>query len=158
MHTFIIYYSIGHNSIKKKLSPLKHNSTPIESIILLLTMTLCALHDVHAGRVQLKHLKLIKWIDESGEIQRFNLMEKLSLHWRDIGELIGLSFQQLECLASEHHGKHTECCRAVLGSWLEHPPEEYPITWSGLIELLQDSELSQVVSELKYALTKSNIK
>ena len=119
---------------------------------------MCAMHVLHAGRVQLRHLKLIKWTDERGEIQRFSLMEKLSLHWRDIGELIGLSFQQLECLASEHHSKHTECCRAVLGSWLEDPPEEYPITWSGLIELLQDSELSQVVSELKNALTKSNIK
>ena len=85
-------------------------------------------------------------------------MEKLSLHWRDIGTLIGLSFQQLECLASEHRGKHTDCCSAVLGSWLDDPPEEYPITWSGLIELLQDSGLSQVVSELKSALSKSNIK
>jgi hypothetical protein len=85
-------------------------------------------------------------------------MERVSNKWRDIGELIGLSFQQLECMASEHRGKHTDCCRAVLGSWLEAPPEEYPITWRGLIELLQDSELGQVVSELKNALSKSNVK
>ena len=84
-------------------------------------------------------------------------MDRISLHWRDIGELIGLSFQQLECMTGEYH-KHIDCCRAVLGHWLENPPEEYPITWRGLIELLQDSELGQVVSELKFVLSNSNIK
>jgi hypothetical protein len=113
---------------------------------------------LHAGHVQFRHLQLIKWRDERGEIQRFNLMERLSLKWRDIGTLIGLSFQQLECLAREHRDKHTDCCRAVLGNWLEDPPEEYPITWRGLVELLQDCELGQVVSELMNALSKSNIK
>ena len=85
-------------------------------------------------------------------------MERISLHWRDIGELIGLSFQQLECMTGEYRDKHIDCCRAVLGHWLENPPEEYPITWRGLIELLQDSELGQVVSELKFVLSNSNIK
>ena len=125
---------------------------------IIINNVLCAIYVLPAGRVQVRHLKLIKWTDERGEIQRFSLMERVSLHWRDIGELIGLSFQQLECLAGEHRGKHTDCCRAVLGSWLDDPPEEYPITWRGLIELLQDSELGQVVSELKNALSKSNVK
>ena len=84
-------------------------------------------------------------------------MERVFLDWCDIGELISLSLQQLECLAREHRDIHADCCRAVLGSWLDDPPEEYPITWSGLIELLQDSELTQIVSELKNALSKSNI-
>ena len=85
-------------------------------------------------------------------------MERVSLHWRNIGELIGLSFQQLECLVAEHHGKNTDCCRAVLGSWLEDPSEKYPITWRGLIKLLEDCQLYQVIFELKKALSKSNVK
>ena len=84
-------------------------------------------------------------------------MERISLRWRDIGELIGLSFHQLDCMAREHHNIHIDCCRAVLGHWLDNPPKEYPITWRGLIELLQDSELGQLVSELKTVLSKSNI-
>ena len=84
-------------------------------------------NSLHAGRIQFRELKLIKWTDERGEIQRFNLMERLSLHWRDIGELIGLSFQQLECMASEHRGRHADCCRAVLGSWLENPPNPHHV-------------------------------
>ena len=85
-------------------------------------------------------------------------MDRISPNWQDIGLLIGLSFQQLECIAKEHRDRHTDCCRAVLCHWLENPPEEYPITWRGLIELLQDCHLCQVVSELKIALSKSNIK
>ena len=84
-------------------------------------------------------------------------MERVSLNWRDIGELIGLSYQQLECIRDDRD-KNIDRCRAVLGHWLENPPEEYPITWRGLIELLQDSELGQVVTELKNALSRSNIK
>ena len=109
------------------------------------------------GCVQSNHLKLIKWTDERGETQRFYLMEEIKSKWRDIGELIGLSFQQLECMTGEYRDKHIDCCRAVLGHWLENPPKGYPITWRGLIELLQDSELGQVVSELKKVLSKSNL-
>ena len=109
------------------------------------------------GRVQFRHLKLIQWRDERGETQKFNLMERISFKWRDIGELL-LSFQHLDCIAGEHCDKHIDCCQTVLHHWLENPPEEYPITWRGLIELLQDSELGQVVAELKNALSKSNVK
>ena len=117
------------------------------------------MHSAHLppDRVQSKHLKLIKWRDERGETQRFYLMERASLKWRDIGELISLSFQQLECMEKEYRDKHIDCCRAVLGHWLDNPPEEYPITWRGLIELLQDSELGQVVTELKSVLSKSKL-
>ena len=97
-------------------------------------------------------------MDKRGETQKFYLMERISSKWRDIGELIGLSFERLNCLAREHHNIYIDCCRAVLGHWLENPPAEYPITWRGLIELLQDSELGQMVTELKNALSRSNVK
>ena len=85
-------------------------------------------------------------------------MERISSKWRDIGDLVGLSFQQLECMAKEYRDKHMDCCRAVLGHWLDNPPEDYPMTWRGLIELLEDCQLGQVVSELKNVLSKSNVK
>ena len=85
-------------------------------------------------------------------------MERISSKWRDIGELVGLLFQQLACMAKEHRDSHMDCCRAVLGHWLDDPPEEYPTTWRGLFELLEDCRLGQVVSELKNVLSKSNVK
>ena len=111
---------------------------------------------LHAGSVQLKHLNLIKWKSETGEMHRFYLMENISFKWRDIGELIGISYHELHFIAQEHRDKPIECCRTVLGHWLESPPPDYPTTWGGLIELLEDSQLDQMVAELRTVLSKSN--
>ena len=84
-------------------------------------------------------------------------MEKIENKWRDIGQLAGLSLTQLESIATEHRDKPTECCRAVLGKWLENPPKGYPITWDGLIELLEDCVLTSAVKELRSVLSKANL-
>jgi hypothetical protein len=105
----------------------------------------------------LKHLNLIRWRDGRGETQRFYLMENISPNWRGVGELIGLSVPALRNIATDHHDKSLECCRAVFGHWLENPPTDYPITWRGLIELLKDCKLGQVVSELQSVLSETNL-
>ena len=109
----------------------------------------------HAGCVKIKHLTLIKWKDDGGEVQQFYLTENIAHKWRTIGGLLGLTYFKLQNLADEHRDKPEECCRAVLGHWLENPPSEYPITWRGLVDLLEDSRLGQVVSQLRNALSKA---
>ena len=84
-------------------------------------------------------------------------MERISSKWREIGELIGLSVPILTGIGTEHRDNSLKCCRAVLDYWLENPPTEYPITWRGLIELLKDCKLGQVVSELQSVLSKTNL-
>ena len=105
----------------------------------------------------MKYLKLIKWGGETERFKRFFLMENISPNWRDIGELIGLPVSALRNIATEHRDKPLDCCRAVLGHWLENPPKEYPITWKGLIELLKDCKLGQVVSELRSILSETKL-
>lgn len=109
-----------------------------------------------SNTIQATHLKLIKWT-ERGETKRFYLMEKIENKWRDIGQLTGLPLTQLESIATEHRDKPIECCRAVLGRWLDNPPSAYPTTWDGLIELLEDCQLTQVAEELKIVLIKANL-
>ena len=101
-------------------------------------------------------MNLIKWEGEGGETQRLYLMQRISPRWRDIGELINLPFSRLDNIATVHV-EPLDRCRAVLSCWLENPPKVYPITWSGLLKLLEDCELGQVVSELKVALSKSKL-
>ena len=84
-------------------------------------------------------------------------MERISSKWREIGERIGLLVPTLTSIATAHNGKYLECCRAILDHWLENPPTEYPLTWKGLIELLEDCQLGQVVSELQSILSKANL-
>ena len=111
---------------------------------------------VYSEAVEFRSLILIRWRDDQGRTQRFYLMENISYKWRTIGELIGLSFSKLEGLAMEHHDKPEQCCRSVLGCWLENPPPRYPTMWQGLIELLEDSQLGEIVSQLRTALVKAD--
>ena len=76
-------------------------------------------------------------------------MDKIAYKWRTLGELLGLPFSKLQSLAADHRDKSEECCRAILGQWLDNPPPDYPTTWQGLLELLEDSQLGQVVTELR---------
>ena len=109
----------------------------------------------NVGCVRVRHLTLIKWKDDRGEIQHFYLQENISHKWRTIGGILDLTYSQLQSLADEHRDKPKECCRAVLGHWLENPPGDYPNTWQGLVDLLEDSQLGQVVAQLRNALSKA---
>ena len=83
----------------------------------------------------------------SGKITRGR--PRSSYKWRTLVELLGLPFSKLQSLAADHRDKFEECCQAVLGQWLDNPPPDYPTTWQGLIELLEDSQLGQVMTELR---------
>ena len=111
-----------------------------------------------AEPIKIQHLGLIKWKDEQGQTQRFYLMDKIAHEWRTLGQLLGLSLSKLQSIGDEYRDKPKECCRAVLGLWLDNPPDEYPITWHGLLELLEDSQLGQVVSDLSDVLDKAKLR
>ena len=110
-----------------------------------------------SGPVHSIHLMLIKWKDEQGQTHRFLLMDKIENKWRDIGQVLGNSIPQLDSLSKKHQENSKECCRAVLGRWLDNPPSDYPATWNGLIELLEDCELRHVATELKTVLRKAGL-
>jgi hypothetical protein len=107
--------------------------------------------------VKIQQLALIKWKDDQGQTQRFYLMEKITHEWRTLGEHLGFDYSKLESIAAHHRGNPKECCRAVLGQWLDNPPPDYPTTWQGLLELLEDSQLGQVVTQLSNILDKAKL-
>ena len=84
-------------------------------------------------------------------------MEKIAYEWRTLGEHLGFEYSKLESTAAHHRDNPKECCRAVLGQWLDNPPPDYPITWQGLLELLEDGQLGQVVTELRNVLDKAKL-
>ena len=94
------------------------------------------------------NLTVIKWKNERGEKKNFRLKSSIMHRWRDVGNLL-VPRQQLAVWAKRLDDK--DCCEAVLSHWLDHPPRNYPATWEGLYELLDDSELGQVATELKQA-------
>ena len=113
---------------------------------------------MYPGYIKLRHLNGIKWKDESGKVQQFYLTEKIAHKWRIIGELVGLTYFKLQSLDDKYwHRFKTqqpdECCQAVLYLWLDNPLPNYPATWQGLIDLLKDSKLGEVATELKTVLS-----
>ena len=94
------------------------------------------------------NLTMIRWKNERGEVKKFQLKNLIIHKWRNVGDLV-VPRQQLDVWEAEKDSK--ACCTAMLCYWLDHPPRHYPVTWEGLYELLNDSELGQVATELKSA-------
>ena len=84
-------------------------------------------------------------------------MDMIGSRWHSIGQSLGLLPSQLDGISTEHRDNAIECCRAVLGKWLENPPPDYPVTWDGLLELLEDCQLAQVAVKLKSALSEAKL-
>jgi hypothetical protein len=91
---------------------------------------------------------VIRWRNERGEVKKFRLKSSIMHRWRDIGNLV-VPRQLLDMWAKKWEDE--DGCRAVICYWLDHPPRHYPATWEGLYELLDDSELGQVATDLKQA-------
>lgn len=125
-------------------------------IILLMSNFIPEPEDIFLSVVRSRNLALIKWINDQGNTQRFYLVEKIAHKWKDLGVLLGLSTSMLESLTKKHQGDAFVCCQEVLGQWLESPPLDYPSTWRGLVELLEDCQLGDVATELKTALFKAS--
>ena len=107
-------------------------------------------------RVKPALLQLIKWT-EGSETKRFFLTDKIADKWRRLGRLLSIEGSQLEGFARQYQNDINECCQTVLTKWQENPPPKYPATWGGLVELLEDCRLPEVVKELKEILNKVDL-
>ena len=66
--------------------------------------------------------------------------------------MLGIQQPKLEAWQVQTSNDPKRCCDEVLAHWLQNPPEEYPPTWHGLIDLLEDANFGALVQELKKAL------
>ena len=95
----------------------------------------------------MQNLTVLKWRSNEGKIEKFRLKSQIFHKWREIGTFV-LSWPELEVL-KDKDPKY--CIDVVLQHWVSSPISQYPATWEGLYELLDDSELSVVADELKHA-------
>lgn len=118
-----------------------------------------SLHVSTAVALTLNRLTLLKWHDEQGHTRTFRLADKVSAGWILFGTLLGLSSNQLDVMRQDNSGSATLCWRAVMEWWVRGGhgslDEEYPITWEGLYQLLQDAEYSEVAGELERVVSRA---
>lgn len=108
-----------------------------------------------------KELHLLKWIDERGQKQSFSLAQRESVckKWLDFGILLGISMATLKTWERETAGDTTACWRMVMEYWIHSGvAEDYPVTWQGLITLLEDVKCLSEAEELgKIVLPPGNV-
>ena len=97
---------------------------------------------------------MFKWKDESGAKQELRIIEETSSKWQALAILVGLSKSQMDGIKKESLGETEQCSLCVFDRWIISNGEftDYPITWSGLHELLEDIGLRALAKLLKTAL------
>ena len=102
----------------------------------------------------LRFLKLFKWRDESGAKQQLKIIESISSKWQDLATLVGLSMSQMDGIQKQSLLETEQCCLRVFDHWIISNGEftDYPITWSGLYELLEDISHRALAEQMRTAL------
>ena len=77
-----------------------------------------------------------------------------------MANLVGLSMSQSDGIKKEYLLDTEQCCCRVFDHWIMSNGEftDYPITWSGLYELLDDTGHRALAEQLKTALQTVGIK
>ena len=87
----------------------------------------------------------------------FKIYSKIGHKWKEIATRLGLELGQISAI--EHDRREmASCITGVLQRWFEHAGQlpnakDYPKSWRGLINLLDDVQLGEVTKDLKRALT-----
>jgi hypothetical protein len=92
---------------------------------------------------------LLKWKDKQGRQHRFRLINKVASKWRDFGLRFGQEESELEGFEEQYHWNTKRCWQKVMGEWLNDAgTDDYPATWGGLVQVLEDVELCEIAREL----------
>lgn len=84
-------------------------------------------------------LNLIKWKDASGCVHKFRLVDRVSSKWESFGYRLDIPQDMLTAWWEESLGNSAKCWMKVMRHWLMgEQTSEYPTTWEGLYEMLED--------------------
>lgn len=97
----------------------------------------------------MKYLQLIKSKDGK---HRFELIQRTSTKWREIGVLINIESNMLDEYWKESQSTATRCWEKVMQAWMNgQGQEDYPITWEGLYSILTDVHSANIAQDLRKA-------
>ena len=79
--------------------------------------------------------------------QRFRILKEVCPQWKKIRDLIGASRDGQSVAEPKDIAAY---CRDIFVVWLDqHGEKNYPVTWDGVIELLDDVECPMLAHSLK---------
>ena len=100
----------------------------------------------------------LSWMDytANGKTQVVKIYDSSAHMWRRIGENLGIEAGILTSIGRDGYDDRDRVTR-VLSKWLENASnlphsDLYPLTWKGLINLLQRSDLAKLAKDVHTAL------
>ena len=104
----------------------------------------------------------LEWIDsDTGETKNVSVYKKVAWRWSNVATNLGLEPGEIESIRRNHFSDDARVTD-VFGRWFDDAKnlpnnKKYPKKWSGLIRLLNDSDLGQLSEEVKTALSSGAI-
>ena len=103
-------------------------------------------------------LDSLKWEDENGTNKQLKIYDKIAHKWNKIATRLGFEPGRISSIQKKYSDDVDRVTDGVFNVWFENAmglpnADNYPKTWQGLINLLKDSELSEVATELHTAIT-----
>ena len=103
-------------------------------------------------------LDLLKWEDDNGTTREFKIYAKIAHKWNKIATRLGFELGQIDSIQRNYPFSDDDRVTAILRHWFDNAgnlrnAKMYPKSWQGLINLLEDSELGEVATELHKALS-----
>ena len=114
-------------------------------------------HDLDSLEFKNFHLDHFMWkaTGDSKE-EHVRIYEESAPKWNTIAASLGLNDAKINNIQSDHHS-NVDRVRAVYREWLDNTvglpsADKYPLSWSGLIRLLGDSQLQNFAKTVEKAL------
>jgi hypothetical protein len=106
-------------------------------------------------------MDLIKWKDENGVERELRIFSKIGHKWEDIATRLGLG-GEISAIKQDSHYQTSLCIKVLFKKWFENATRlpnarDYPKSWRGLINLLNDVQLGEVAKELERALSSQTV-
>ena len=121
---------------------------------------MCLLFAADFDKYEVKHhfVSRLEWIDwATREKKTVRVYNKVNWKWKNVAESLGLEPGEIESMR-RNFSSDDDRVTAVFRHWFDNAnnlpnKNKYPKKWSGLIRLLNDSDLGELSEEVKTALS-----
>ena len=106
----------------------------------------------------MSNLVLLKGTDSNNKEQKIPIISELSHKWSDTSYRLGFTPALTQQIELNYH-RVQDRCKEVMRLWLssEEGAYRYSTTWEGLIELLEDIELSSLASDIQEVVCQTTV-
>lgn len=93
-----------------------------------------------------------KYINFEGQEQNLYLIRDIQASCKVLGTILGIDSGTLKGFDILHRGDMPSLCKDILDTWMMRAPENYPVTWGGLLDALRNADLKRIATNLEKAL------